>query len=292
LKRLVWALPFFFILSACSALAELQQPSKLESLTAPAAAGVSSASQRKLVTVLLSDTNSNQLGSGVLVGSASGGHWVVTNRHVVQDQTSVCVLTSDHHVIPALVLSPSKEDLLKKLDLAFLWLPNSAKDQLTVAAIALKPVDAGKLPLVIATGFPIPLQLRRHGPLYTERPGLLVPLLMKPLQGGFDLAYTAALEKGMSGGGLFLGSTLIGINGAHAYPLWPGQWQDQSGKAVKSALNDKLELVSLGLSTPTIQEALKLVSVPSAEQIKNLVGLKCRGMKMPAATITTGTTHW
>ena len=153
-------------------------------------------------------------------------------------------------------------------------------------------MDVGKLPLVIATGFPIPLQLRRHEPLYTERPGLLVPLLTKPLQGGFDLSYTAALEKGMSGGGVFLGSTLIGINGAHAYPLWPGQWQDQSGQSVNSALNDKLELVSLGLSTPTIQEALKLVLVPSAEQIKTLVGLKCRGPKVPVATITTNVKNW
>ena len=292
MKRLVWALPFFFILSVCSALAEQQQSTKLESLTTAAAAGISSASQRKLVTVLLRDSNSNQLGSGVLVGSAPGGHWVVTNRHVVQDQTSVCVLTSDHRVMPALVLSPRKEDPRSKLDLAFLWLSDSGKDQLSVATIALKPVDVGKLPLVIATGFPIPLQVRRHEPLYTERPGLLVPLLTKPLQGGFDLSYTAALEKGMSGGGVFLGSTLIGINGAHAYPLWPGQWQDQSGQSVNSALNDKLELVSLGLSTPTIQEALKLVLVPSAEQIKTLVGLKCRGPKVPVATITTNVKNW
>jgi hypothetical protein len=31
-------------------------------------------------------------GSGVLVGAATGGRWVVSNRHVVGDQSTVCVV--------------------------------------------------------------------------------------------------------------------------------------------------------------------------------------------------------
>jgi hypothetical protein len=49
---------------------------------------------------------------------------------------------------------------------------------------------------------------------------------------------------------------LIGINGALSRPLWPGQWLSESGKPVADDLNQKLEVVSLGLSVTTIQKVL------------------------------------
>lgn len=67
----------------------------------------------------------------------------------------------------------------------------------------------------------------------------------------------------MSGGGLVAGRELIGNNGAHAHPLWPGQWNDASGKPVSAALNEKLELVSLGLSAATIETALRSALPPA-----------------------------
>lgn len=169
-----------------------------------------------------------------------------------------------------------------ELDLALLWLPHSSTGPLMVAALYRKPVDASSLSVVIASGYPTPLQMHPDGPPYTERSGLLVPLLSKPLQGGFNLAYTAAVEKGMSGGAVFVGGELIGINGAHANPLWPGQWKTQQGKAVDKQLNDKLELVSLGIAWPTIQSALKALRPPKAAEQNVLVGLDCGMPRLPS----------
>jgi hypothetical protein len=69
----------------------------------------------------------------------------------------------------------------------------------------------------------------------------------------------------MSGGGLFVGDRLIGINGSHPHPLWPGRWKQQNGKPISDQLNQQVELVALGLSVAAIQERLKQAS-PPAEQ--------------------------
>ena len=132
------------------------------------------------------------------------------------------------------------------------------------------------LPLVVSTGYPTPLQPSPDGPVYTESPGLLLPLLNDPLQGGFDLAYTAAVEKGMSGGGVFIGGQLIGINGTHSQPLWPGQWKQANGKPLPGGLNDKLELVALGLSASTIEQALKTARQPETNDLAALNALQCQ----------------
>ena len=267
MKNLIKALSTTgLVLSAGCAHSGQQQPSKLV---------ISAATQRQSVTVLLREPAGNQLGSGVLVGSATGGYWVVTNRHVVQQQKSVCVVGADRKATEALVLPSRRDKRAQELDLALVWLPRSSKDALMVAPLAAQLLDEGQLPLVIATGYPTPLKASPDGPPYSESEGLLLPMLQRPLEGGFDLAYTAAVQKGMSGGGVFNGGELIGINGAHANPLWPGQWRDQRGKAVDEQLNSKLELVSLGISAEVIKAELKAAVVPGAEQLDSLSGVEC-----------------
>ena len=261
------------VVCANCAHADTQQPSK------PI---VTAATQRQAVTVLLRDPAGNQLGSGILVGNGPGGHWVVSNRHVVQPQKTVCVVGADRKSTAALVLPARKGKRTQELDLALVWLPRSVKDALMVAPLAPQRLDASQLPLVIATGYPTQLQASPDGPPYSENEGLLLPLLKKPLEGGFDLAYTAAVQKGMSGGGVFVGGELIGINGAHANPLWPGVWRDQGGKAVEEQLNSKLELVSLGISTEVIKAELKAVAVPGAEQLSSLSGVECNSARNEA----------
>ena len=252
--------------SAGCAHAAPQQPSK---------SAITAATQRQAVTVLLREPAGNQLGTGVLIGGGPGGHWVVSNRHVVQQQNTVCVVGADRKATAALVLPARAGKRGQELDLALMWLPRSGKDVLMVAPLASQRLDASQLPLVIATGYPTPLQASPDGPPYSEGEGLLLPLLKNPLEGGFDLAYTAAVQKGMSGGGVFSGGELIGINGAHANPLWPGVWRDQGGKAVDEQLNSKLELVSLGISAEVIKAELKAAAVPGAEQLSSLSGVNC-----------------
>ena len=226
--------------------------------------------------MLLSDASGEAKGSGVVVAAVEGGQWIATNRHVVRDQRTICLGSGPRRKAAALVVIGKSSGSKELLDLALVWLPKSDKQLLTQAVLAQTPPEASKLPLVLATGFPTPLQKQPDGPTYTEKPGLLVPLLSSPLEGGFDLAYTSTVEKGMSGGGVFIGGVLIAINGAHANPLWPGQWNDQHGKPVDSALNRRLELVSLGIAVPTIQTAIKAAVKPNARALTLLQGLRCR----------------
>ncbi len=241
----------------------------------PNAVHVSEQQHRELVTVLLSDANGEAKGSGVVVGTADGGQWIATNRHVVGDQKTICLGNGPRSKAAAFVVIGKASGSKKPLDLALVWLPRSDKELLSQAVLAQTPTEASKLPLVVSTGYPTPLQKLPDGRTYTEKPGLLVPLLSSPLEGGFDLAYTSTVEKGMSGGGVFIGGVLIGINGAHANPLWPGQWNDQRGKPVDTLLNQKLELVSLGLSITKIQAAMKAAVPPNARALQALDRVRC-----------------
>lgn len=250
----------------------------------------SAALQRQLVSVLLRESGGNQLGSGVLVSSAPPGYWVITNRHVVQENVLVCVVTADRRAAAGLVWPRATGEAKDSLDLALVWLPAIGKEPLMVASIRQGSKDSKRLPIVISTGYPTSLQPRVDGPTYTETTGLLVPLLQAPLQGGFDLSYTADVEKGMSGGGVFEGTELIGINGTHANPLWPGQWNSQDGKALDEGLQHKLELVSLGISADTIVKLLKAAVPPSAKQLEPLAQFACNASSRSNASTPSGTT--
>lgn len=237
---------------------------------------------RQAVTVLLREASGQHLGSGVLVGAATGGRWVVSNRHVVGDQRTVCVVTADRAARAALVMPQPQSQQRSRLDLALIWLPSSGTEVAMVAAVREKAPKADTLPLIVSTGFPTPLSSPIDGPPYSERAGLLVPLLQVPLEDGLDLMYTASIDKGMSGGGVFLGDELIGINSTHREPLWPGRWRDASGRAVNEQLNQKLDLVSLGISARQIIQVLRSAGLPNNKQLDRLIGVECDHSSAPS----------
>ena len=251
----------------------------------PEAAARNEGAIRQALTVLLRQANGQQLGSGVLVSRGPSGAWVATNRHVVASQKKVCVVTSDRRSAAAMVLPETKERGRGPIDLALIWLPGDEKNPAR-AAIKEKPYIAQDLPLVVATGFPTPLGRPVDGPQYNENTGLLLPLLRSPLQDGLDLTYTASVEKGMSGGGVFLGSDLIGINSAHREPLWPGKWRDGRGRAIDEALNEKLDLVSLGISAKQIKEAVIAAKQPNAGDLNGLMKLDCNPLQQDGKSVT------
>lgn len=231
--------------------------------------------QRHASSVRLRVPGGEDLGSGVLIGETDDGYWVVTNRHVVQTKPVLCVMGSDRRADPAVVLPPARDQRQADLDLAFLWLPRGTSAPRVVAQRAEATGLASELPLVVSTGYPVELETNRDGPLYKEQEGLLVPLLDSPLEGGYDLTFALAIGKGMSGGGVFLGTRLIGINGVHADPLWRATWRRADGGPLSAALNRKLELVSMGISVGTIEGLLRQTSRPSAEQIRSLAKHDC-----------------
>ena len=214
-----WINASLIILTAICAVTAQQKTTKSAEVTPQ---GVSVAEWRQLLTVLIHTPSGQQLGSGVLVAEASGGLWVASNRHVLADQSTVCVVKADRKAAAALVVPLQSQQKNRELDLALIWLPHVEQGSANVAGLSEKAIEARGLPLVMATGFPTSISgTSIDGPTYSERPGLLVPLLSEPIQDGLDLAYTSLIEKGMSGGGVFLGSELIGINSAHRDPLGP-----------------------------------------------------------------------
>lgn len=231
--------------------------------------------RRQAVTVLLREADGQHLGSGVLVAVAPGGRWVVTNRHVVGTQSTVCVVMADRSATAALVMPPKTTKKQNELDLALIWLPSRSQDEPLVATTSEKAAQTDSIPLVVATGFPVPLTNSMDGLIFSERAGLLIPLLTTPLEGGLDLTYTAAIDKGMSGGGVFVGSELIGINSAHRDPLWPGQWRDENGRVVDSQENQKLALVSIGISSKRIRNLAEGAQAPDTAQMNQLSMLDC-----------------
>jgi len=108
-----------------------------------------------------------------------------------------------------------------------------------------------------------------HTPLY------LPPTLT--IQGEIGEPQIHAVVKGMSGGGLFLGARLVGINGTHAHPLWPGVLLSGSGQPLEPALNAQLEQVSLGVSATAIKRLLQVAVKPNDQDQRGMEGLPhCR----------------
>ena len=273
------------VLTTTRALAAPQTTHISKPKKTPEAAARNEAAIRQALTVLLREANGQQLGSGVLVSQGPSGAWVATNRHVVAGQKKVCVVTSDRRSAAAMVLPVTNEGGRGPIDLALIWLPGDEKNTAPAAAMKEEPYIAQDLPLVVATGFPTPLSRPVDGPQYNENTGLLVPLLRSPLQDGLDLTYTASVEKGMSGGGVFLGSELIGINSAHREPLWPGKWRDGRGREIDEVLNEKLDLVSLGISAKQIKEAVTSAKQPSSVDLNALIGFACNPGQQDAKSV-------
>ncbi|MCU0548717.1 MAG: serine protease [Leptolyngbya sp. Prado105] len=169
------------------------------------------------VKVIAGDTS----GSGVLIQRQGHLYSVITNAHVLQS-ASYQVQTVDGQIYSATRLAANVQDN----DLAVLQF--QAARSYIVATLA-PDLEVQEGDLVIAVGFPFN---RRHtdatGFKFTQ--GQISLLLNTPLQGGYQLGYTNAIEKGMSGGAVLNErGYLIGVNGVHARPILGGSRNYQDG---------------------------------------------------------------
>jgi hypothetical protein len=235
---------------------------------------------RRGVTMLLTTTSGEPLGSAVVVGIAEGGHWLVTSRHVVETVSRVCVVAFAGEAKAAQVLPFREPASRQALDVALLWQPDTnataKKPNPRLVAPWASPMPlAADFPVVTASGYPAAIDNSQPTPRYTESTGLLLPLLTAPIEGGFDLSSTVTVGKGMSGGGLFLGDRLVGINATHAHPLWAGVLFSGSGQPIDPALNVRLEQVSLGVSATSIQRLLQAAVKPTGRVLEGIGSLTC-----------------
>lgn len=185
----------------------------------------------------------DQTGSGVLIKQLDQGYVVVTNNHVIRNKGTICVKTNSGEMYRAFRIGKENPDL----DLAFLWLAKSNKQEVT-ANLGTRFSQRFAIPLstIVATGYP-------DNQPYSEREGLVVPLLPYPLEDGYNLTYTATVDKGMSGGGVFSSQgVLLGINGIHSQPLWSAEIRDYKGRVVPAIIAKRIENVAIGLSLESV----------------------------------------
>lgn len=235
----------------------------------------------------LKTQDQQSLGSAVVVAADPAGTWLVTSRHLVEAIRRVCVVPLDGFAEPAQVLAFRNPPARIALDLALIWQPasrsvGSGSAPRLVAQLANPMPTAANLPVVTASGYPNITDQEQTNSRYIESTGLLLPLLNTRIEGGYDLASSVSLRKGMSGGGLFLGDRLLGINGIHAQPLWSGALLDATGKPLSPDLNLQLEQVSLSISTPVMQRLLQTAVRPSDQDLKGIESMQCYQSKAPA----------
>jgi len=243
---------------------------------------------RRGVTMQLKTEDYQPLGSAVVVRAAQNGYWLVTSRHVVQTIHRLCVVPFAGPPQPAQVIPLRTPSSRSAMDLALIWQPASPADgpvskSRQVARLVPSLPLAANFQVVTASGYPTFNSNEQPGLRYVESTGLLIPLLEKPIEGGFDVASTVSVTKGMSGGGLFLGERLLAINGIHAHPLWSGTLLDADGQPLKPDLNLKLEQVSLSISASAVQRLLEAAMPPSAQDLKGIESLRCDQPKAPSS---------
>lgn len=227
----------------------------------PSAASADIPNHRRAFTVRVMASDQN--GSGVIIKTDQNGAWIVTNRHVIGTSKLACIATSSGQYYDALIYSRRESPN----DLAFVFIPEPPRGLSSAVLATTNYTDI--IANVTATGFSAP----EHR--YTESIGLTLPLLDKPVQGGYGLVYSSQINKGMSGGGVFnKKGELIGINANHSDPLWTSEWLDGQGQPLAKELSDKLDAASVGIASNLIAAELRRVMQAYASPAK--LGEECK----------------
>jgi hypothetical protein len=98
-------------------------------------------------------------------------------------------------------------------------------------------------------------------------------------------AITVRIEGATQGSGVLVkreGNRYTVLTAWHLVPLWPGRWRNASGRAVDEQLNQKLDLVSLGVSIKNIARAVKAAAIPRGAELDRLMEVDCNKSMDPA----------
>lgn len=217
--------------------------------------------QAMTVKVLVRDS----WGSGVLIRRRENVYSVVTNEHVLlggQSSFSVQTLDGKVHAAVETWRSPNVETG----DVALLEF--QSESEYPVARL-------GKLPAVgcsvFAAGFPERFNPRQAGNGFQFTRGKVSWILDKVLEGGYQLGYTNAVEKGMSGGPVLnTVGEVVAINGIHPHPLWDAPYIYQDGSEASPKWQKRMEEQSWAVPIDTV---LRLVPSINLERVNNNLGL-------------------
>jgi serine protease Do len=198
------------------------------------------------------------LGSGIIFQQQDEAYLVLTNQHVLRGgKPPFKIQTSDGKVYQGQVVTT---DTFSQDDLALLSFKSDRIKYQTATIGDYSQLQPGES--IFAAGFPSNSELTFAQSVtesgFTFTKGKVVIVLDKPLQEGYQIAYTNNVQKGMSGGPLLnQQGKLVGINGKHAYPLWeaPDLYQDNS-----QPCQPLQELITRSSLAIPIEKALTLAS--------------------------------
>lgn len=214
---------------------------------------------RRLVSVMVV-YDDKLAGSGVIFSDPKKGLWIATNKHVIQSKKFLCIQTYDG------VRHPGRSVEIKELsgkDLAFIWIYPKSK---YLSANKLLSRTSSNLFLRSVTAVGFPLLSNQSSAVYTERKGLIVSLLRRPLEDGLELTYSSDIDKGMSGGGIFFSNnTIAGLNSVHSNPLWDFEYRFSNGELVPPLLSKALQKVAIGIPSSLISSSLPFLLPPNIE---------------------------
>lgn len=202
-------------------------------------------------------------GSGVIIDRRQTTYTILTNQHVIAEEASCSILTSDGTLHPAVV---QKTVRLNALDLAMLEF-ESKQTYLVVEIGKAETLHSGD-PLY-AAGFPnyyLPSDRSylesthkwgKEAFLITQ--GIMKMYSPKPMLQGYSLGYTNIVRDGMSGGPVLdRKGRLVGINGRLSYPLQGDRaFMFEDGTQPNQTLIKQMEPLSWAIPVSQFQSLLK-----------------------------------
>lgn len=179
-------------------------------------------------------------GSGILLKKQGQVYTILTNAHVLRIGNSYQIQTPDGEIHAAQPITGVK---FQDDDLALLSF-RSAKNY-AIATIANSRSLAVGEP-AFAAGFPE----NGQGLLFTN--GQLNYVSPQAFVGGYQLAYSNDILKGMSGGPMLSRrGELVAINGKHKHPLWGNSYIYKDGSTPIAKIRQQLEYSSWAIPIQT-----------------------------------------
>ena len=214
----------------------------------------------RLITVKV--LSGDSWGSGILIQQQGQLYTVLTNEHVLQTGNEYRIQTPDGRVHLA---SRYQVVSLNGNDLALLQFRST--DAVYTVALLGRAVTLAIGDEVLAAGFPFETDVSQPtGFKCTD--GQVSLVTEKALDGGYQVGYTNAVEKGMSGGPVLnLQGEVVAINGMHPYPLWGDPYIFKDGSKPGESMHELMIKSSWAIPIETfVQLAPKSFGSTSSQQ--------------------------
>lgn len=216
--------------------------------TQPPAGSLSTEQLRQLAqSITVKVISGRTWGSGITIGKQGRVYTVVTNEHVLTPgRGSYQIQTPDGQIYPAEVVRSVGFD---GKDLALLQFRSSAGNYAVASVGASSTLH--REDEVFAAGFPF--ESEQSGPRgFSFLSGRVSLLSDKAVEGGYQIGYTNAVAKGMSGGPVLnRQGQVVGINGMHAYPLWGDPYIFEDGSRPSDATREIMTRSSMAIPIDT-----------------------------------------